>query len=209
MNFGSETLLNTITGSISRDFFKDVITGLNGAHRKAVTDCEANFSQEVAKDCFPIYRRAMVEDAIKGIGRNYGFNARSVPNKSKSSSHVEIEIESEGKRLIFTTLAVYNCYDMSKFRKANFRKTLAEEAQLSFFKDIIDDGDGYYGLILYGAKPQSKDINFAYLGFPTANCKEWYGHYNLNDLALQKDDVEMIKDVANPMLKKNLVKKEQ
>jgi hypothetical protein len=209
MHYGSVALLNTITGSISQGFFHDIITELNEAHRSACTHFESKFTQEVARDAFPIYRRAIVEDRIKEIGRRHNFSARSVPNKTRSSFHSEIEIEAQGKRLILTTLAVHKRYDMSKLRSANFRKTLAEEAQLHLFQDMLNNGDGYYGLILYGARPQKKDIDFAYLGFPAANCKEWYGHYNLHDLAIQKDDMEIIADVSEPVLKKNVIKKEQ
>ncbi|MEI8209580.1 MAG: hypothetical protein WCG16_10275 [Methylococcales bacterium] len=204
MHFGNEELLAAINEVVPQKFFKDLLIDLNNAHQNACAHVEKTFSQPVAKDAYPLYRRFIVEDSIKDTARNHEFVANSVLNRRKTASHVEIEIALGSKRMILTTLAVHNCYDMTKLRTAKFRKTLAEESQLSLFKELIEAGDGYYGILLYGAKHQNREIDFAYLGFPTANCKQWYGHYDVFDLAVRASDTEHIKDKSDPKLRKDI-----
>jgi hypothetical protein len=205
MHFGNQDLFNAISTSIPKQFFQDTLTALHESHKEACSHIEKVFSQSEAKDLLPHYRRAKVEDKMREIARKNGLVAHSVLNKTKNASHTEIETAVNSKRIILTTLSVQNRYDLTKLRKAHFRKTLAE-AQMWLFNELKDSGDGYYGVLLYGANAENKNmVDFAILAFPTSNCKGWYGHYNLFDLAGEATEIEFIDDTADPKLRTDII----
>jgi hypothetical protein len=208
MHYGDLSLLESITSSIPRNFFHDTLVALHGAHKDACALVEKNYSQQVAKDVLPHIRRANFEDEIIRIASTYNFNARLVLNTAKNACHAEIETTVNSKRLVLTALAVPGRFDLSKLKTAQFRKTLAEEAQLHLWEHSRNDGDGFYGMIMYGACIENKDrIDFAYLGFPTADCKKLYGSYNLFALAGNNLNTENVEDHATPKLRENVIRK--
>jgi hypothetical protein len=203
---GNKELLNSLTSSISSDFYRDVVSGLNEAHREAWKHVEQIFSQPVAKDLVPHYRRALFEDKMGEIARKHGLNSKPVLNKTKNASHVELELNLESKKVILTALAVQDAYDFTRLKTAQFRKTLAQESCL--FKEFEISGDAYYGVILHGANTENRDkLDFAYLAFPYADCKGWFGKYNLFLMASSTENAETIIDNAVPSLRSDAVKK--
>ncbi len=203
---GNQELLNSLTVSMSSEFYRDILNGLNESHRDTWKHIEQNFSQPVAKDLVPHYRRSVFEDKMGGIARKHGLISKSVLNKTKNASHVELEINLESKKVILTALAVQDISDLQRLKTAQFRKTLAQEACL--FKELETQGDAYYGVILHGANPQNRDkLDFAYLAFPYADCKGWFGRYDLFLMAGTNENTETIEDKALPSLRADIVRK--
>lgn len=211
-HYGNKLLLESIRNTIPQKFFRDVMNDLHSSY-KVSYEYIKNYSHSTAKDLLPHLRRANFEDKIPQTARNHNLEAYSVLNKTRNASHTEIITEVDSKKLIITSLAVPDRFNTSKLRAAQFRKTLAEESQLFLLPELNEFmglGDGYYGLILHGANYESRDkVDFAYLGFPTANCKEWYGNYNLLELAGMVSDTEVINDNAIPKLRKHIIRKER
>jgi len=206
---GNISLLNSLTNSLPQSFFRDIVFNLNQCHQAAWSHIEPIFSQPVAKDLIPHYRRALFEDRMTEIARKYGLSSRSVKNRVKNASHVEIETMVDSKTIILTALAVKDIsFDLTRLRTAQFRKTLAEDAWL--FEEFSNSGNGFYGVILHGAGPENKNaLDFAYLGFPYADCKGWYGRYDLFLLAGASAESEIIEDTADPKLLKIALQKEE
>ena len=208
MHYGNQDLFNVISNFVPSKFFQDTLAALHTSHKDACIHVEKHFSQPEAKDLLPHYRRALIEDKMRDIARANGFSAAPVLNKTKNASHTEIEVEINSNRVIFTTLSVQNRYDLTKLRKAQFRKTLAE-TEPWLFNELKGLNDGFYGVILYGANAESKDVvDFAVLAFPSSNCQTWFGHYDLFKLAGDPMKAEFIEDMADPKLRKDIIRKE-
>jgi hypothetical protein len=198
--------LNSLINSISKGFYQDIVVDLNESHQSAWSHVEKLFSQPVAKDLVPHYRRAIFEDKMSLTARKHNLIVRSVLNNTKSASHTEIEVKLDSKKLTLTALSVQNTFDLTKLRKAQFRKTLAEALWL--FDEFKNPGDGYYGLILHGADAENKDkLSFAHLAFPDPDCEGWFDRYNLFDLAGESTDSEFIEDNVDPRLRTDIIKK--
>jgi hypothetical protein len=142
------------------------------------------------------------------IARKHNLIVRSALNKTRNASHAEIEtFLLDSKRVVLTALAARDAYDFKRLRTAQFRKTLAQEAML-FPEFQHHHGDGYYGVILHGAHPEHKNsLDFAYLAFPYADCKGWFGKYDLFLLAQQAADSEAIEDKAQAILRSDIIRK--
>jgi hypothetical protein len=208
MHYGDKDLLDTISNSIPPVFFQDLISALKKSYQDAWEYVENNFSQPVAKDLVPHIRRAFFEDEMRDVARKHTLIARSVMNNKNNASHSEIETEIDSKKLVMTALSVQDCEDLTRLRKAQFRKSLAETSWLFDDGEFKNSGNGYYGLILHGADTENKDkLGFAHLAFPTPDCKEWFGHYNLFELAGESTQSEIIKDNADPKLRKDIIRK--
>lgn len=198
---GNLELLRNLKDDIDRDFWRDILQGLKDSNESGWLHMEQFFSHSVAKDLFPHYRRGLFEDKMTSIARKHGFSVGSILNKTKNASHVEIVINLASKRIILTALAVqYLPFEFMRLRKAQFRKTLAEQTCL--FEEFANHGDAYYGVILHGSHSEDRaNVDYAYVAFPYADCRGWFGRYDLFDLATKSEDTEIIEDRATPTLR--------
>lgn len=207
-NRSEEQLRNAIMSYIPKEFFQDILSDLQISHKEACFEVEKKYSHPVARDVLPHIRRANFEEKMPSTARKHKLNANSALNKTKNAAHTEIEAPIGLTKLVLTALYAPNRFDLTKVKSAQFRKTLAE-IQPWLFDEYKNIGDAYYGLILYSASVENKEkLDFAFLAFPSSDCKSWFCRYSLYELAGLTSNQEIIEDNASPKLKKDLIRKE-
>lgn len=171
------SIKNTFFEFIHPELIEDFMRLIAGEYRTAYDECKVFYPLEEAHDLRPHVRRAKIESKSREIANSYpGVSATVEPNIHYTSYHTVIR----SGPVLMTINHVNQPYDM--VRTADFRNTLARDAQLSLlapYKPPPVDSP-LFAILRHGAaKRTPRRPDFMLVGFPDAGCKYYVCNIDL------------------------------
>jgi hypothetical protein len=159
---------------ILRDFTEDVLrdmaTIVGRAYPRAMAEARKAFCEPVARDYYPIRRRAMIEDSLPMLkNRHPQLRVTSQMNRRRTSSYHQIT----HNRSVVTQSKTDGPGELP--REAEFRKTLAESPQLVFeeYRELVPGhdptADAVFGILGHGpAENDAEGVGYIEVLIPDA-----------------------------------------
>lgn len=163
------------------DALRDIVSIVGGAYPAAYRFVQDHHDAAVARDHYPLERRAMIEDRFAALPSRYP-HIRSVPslNKKDTSGYYRLSYN----RSVLTQSKTEGLLSLP--RDADHRRTLATTPQLALglfapeSQARAEDADAVYGVVVHG--PDEADCSrMAFIGIqiPDAAGKTILAHINL------------------------------
>lgn len=136
----------------SRSFQRDLTRALLAECPEAHALCREHFDAPECHDVKSHVRRALVEQAVRGVAARHGYDALAMINASRSHYHTLIR----AGRVILTISHVAT--PQTVVSSAEFRKTYARDTEqfLLFEENGLADLDSpLYALLIYGVLPEN------------------------------------------------------
>lgn len=159
----------TFFESICPELIEDLMRLTAAEYRTAYDECKMFYPLEEAHDLRPHVRRAKIESKSREIANSYpGVSATSEPNINNTAYHTVIR----SGPVLFTINHVNQPSEM--VRSADFRTTLARDAQLSLltpYKPPPVDSP-LFAILRHGSSKRTpRRPDFMLVGFPDADCR--------------------------------------
>lgn len=140
-----EELENLTFRYMPERFFRAVLKAVFQAHSIAWSDCHAAFSPKEAENVLGYYRRGKLEQYLRDVAARFPQMKATVERAEQSNwNHTEIQ---SGPVVLTENSVQTPC---APVEKAEFRLTLAESSQLSFWDDPLRRKDApLYAILLH------------------------------------------------------------
>jgi len=165
------------------EFFKRALQAVYTAHDVAQRDCFANFASTEGENLLGYYRRAKLEGYLRDAADRYP-NLEASAEKADKSGWYHTEVR--GGPVVLTQNSVQT--PCALVEKAEFRCTLAESSQLSFWPEDRPEDALLYVVLLHSRSqwetPQDRAKfghlpGSAYLAYPSRTLDSYVHAINL------------------------------
>jgi hypothetical protein len=180
----SEELESSTFRHLPEAFIQAALRSVFMAHQVAYGDCRANFASTEAENVVGYYRRGKLEGYLRDAAARFP-QIEATAERSSTSGWNHTEIRSGPVVLTETSVQV----PCDLVTRAEFRMTLAQSNQLSFWDDSPSDGNNpLYVLLLHSRSrwedPGERDKyghlpGSAYLAYPSPDLDFYLHQVNL------------------------------
>ena len=169
------------------EFWKRALQSVFQAHNVSWQDCGSNFAATEAENVQPYYKRGKLEGYLRDVAALFpGITTQVIRAEQSNWFHTEVR----AGPLVLTENSVPT--PCALVEKADFRLTLARDAQGTLFPDErLTDESPLYVLLLHSKSRWDDPSDYrehrhlpgsAYIAFPSADLKHYLHEINLFEM---------------------------